>query len=293
MRALTRLILAVVLAAALGAAAGPPPAAVAHPQDGVKDADHDNVDDVPIGNDNCSRENGAFNPNQLDTDSDGLGDACDVDDDADALDDAVDNCPQSPNPSQRDTEGDGIGDPCDFDDDNDADPDQADNCRFVANADQRDTNGDGIGDACDPSTPRAAGAPDPPPAGTGAPPLSPSAPGTGPDATPDDGRAPRAVIRGLRSRVSTAELGGGLPVNLSCSERCTVGARLMAGRRSVGTGSAQLDAAGRTYVFVDLDRRVRRLARGKRMRTTLELSVVDSVGNRVRVRRTLTIVGGS
>ena len=285
-----RLLSAFVLAAALGAAAGPPPAALGHPADGVQDADHDNVQDPPFANDNCAGENGAFNPDQSDVDNDGLGDACDVDDDADGLDDAVDNCPQNANSSQRDSEGDGAGDPCDTDDDNDGVTDQRDNCRFIANADQKDTNGDSVGDPCDPTAPRAAPAPTEP--GT--------APVSGPPATAatpvaaDDGRRPRAVIRGLARRVNAADLGAGLAVGLSCSERCTVTALLRAGRRRVGDGSAALDDAGRTYVFVDLDRRImRRLKRGRSMRTTLELSVVDSAGNRVRVRRALTIVGGS
>lgn len=292
MRAAARLILAVVLAAALGAAAGPPPAAVAHPQDGVKDADHDNVDDPPFPNgiDNCAGENGAYNPDQLDTDADGFGDACDVDDDADGLDDAVDNCPRNANQSQRDTEGDGQGDPCDQDDDNDDVTDLRDNCRFVANPGQADADDDRVGDACDPDAPRAQPAapatPDPPPAAAVQPPA-------GPDAPADDGQEPRARISGLERTVRTGALGAGLAVPVTCSERCSMTALLRAGRRRVGTGTADLAAAGRTYVFVDLDRRVRRLARGKRMRTTLELSVVDAAGNRVRVRRTLTIVGGS
>jgi len=292
-----RLILVAVLAAALAAAAGTGtgpagPAlladAAAHPQDGVQDPDHDGVQDPPFADDNCAGENGAFNPDQSDIDGDGLGDACDVDDDADGLDDAVDNCPRSANVSQRDSEGDGIGDPCDLDDDNDDVTDQRDNCRFVANADQRDADDDHVGDACDPDAPRRAPAPTPQP---------PSGPGGTPDPAPgvpaDDGRKPRAVVRGLRRKVSAAELGSGLAVGLSCSERCTITAVLRAGRRRVGRGSGALDAAGRTYVFVDLDRRVRRLRRGRTLRTRLELAVVDSAGNRVRVRRALTIVGGS
>jgi subtilase family serine protease len=50
-----------------------------------------------------------------------------------------------------DTDGDGIGDACDPDDDNDGILDGVDNCRIVPNPDQADTDGDGIGDACDPT----------------------------------------------------------------------------------------------------------------------------------------------
>jgi hypothetical protein len=56
--------------------------------------------------------------------------------DGDGIDDAGDNCPQSPNADQTDADGDGIGDACD-------------NCRSTANADQADVDGDGVGDACD------------------------------------------------------------------------------------------------------------------------------------------------
>jgi hypothetical protein len=289
---MARAVLAVLVVAALGAATPAAPApglvgdAAAHPQDGVKDPDHDGVDDAPLGPDNCGGENGAYNPQQTDTDNDGLGDACDVDDDADGLDDAVDNCPQSANSSQRDSEGDGVGDPCDLDDDNDDVTDQRDNCRFAANADQRDADGDAVGDACDPDAPRDPGAPAPPR-------PTPPPDGTGEPAPPaDDGRDPRAVIRSLPRTIGKTELGAGLMVGLSCSERCTIAAVLRSGRRRVGRGAGELEAAGRTYVFVDVDRRaLRRLARGRRMRTRLELSVADATGNKVRVRRSLTIVG--
>jgi hypothetical protein len=71
-----------------------------------------------------------------------------VDQDGDGIPDKSDNCPRVPNPDQLDKNDNGIGDACE-DFDFDGVLNYLDNCPETANADQRDTDGDGIGDACD------------------------------------------------------------------------------------------------------------------------------------------------
>ncbi|HEX7174707.1 MAG TPA: thrombospondin type 3 repeat-containing protein [Pyrinomonadaceae bacterium] len=66
--------------------------------------------------------------------------------------DTADNCDFTANPDQADADGDGIGNACESDDDNDGVPDTADNCPLTPNPNQADFDGDGIGDTCDPQT---------------------------------------------------------------------------------------------------------------------------------------------
>jgi hypothetical protein len=75
-------------------------------------------------------------PNGTDSDSDGIADALDPDDDNDGVTDPQDNCPFDLNPGQKNRDRDAAGDACD-------------NCPALANSDQRDVDGDGRGDACD------------------------------------------------------------------------------------------------------------------------------------------------
>jgi hypothetical protein len=109
----------------------------------TQDTDSDGIADV---NDNCPVD---VNPDQLDSDDDGVGDVCDFDLDNDGIDDDSDNCPAVANSDQADSDNDNIGDVCDTDSDNDGIENVADNCPFAPNAGQQDGDGDGIGDACD------------------------------------------------------------------------------------------------------------------------------------------------
>jgi hypothetical protein len=76
------------------------------------------IDELGGLRDNCP---GIVNGDQTDSDSDGLGDMCDI-------------CPETPNrDNQNDSDGDGLGDACDDDDDNDGVDDVVDNCPLIPN----------------------------------------------------------------------------------------------------------------------------------------------------------------
>ncbi len=103
-------------------------------RDGSGDEDEDGVVD---GEDNCPCVD---NPDQVDTDLDGEGDACYGDLDYDGVDDYEDNCPLAANANQHDWDNDGIGDVCDGDVDGDGVVKENDSCQFTP-----------VGDVVDPA----------------------------------------------------------------------------------------------------------------------------------------------
>lgn len=135
------------------------------------DSDNDGFGDPGYPGNTCPPDNcpNTYNPDQLDSDQDGLGDACDncptianpdqLDADQDGVGDVCDNCPTIPNPNQLDSDLDGKADACDncptvanldqLDTDQDGIGDLCDNCPTVFNPDQADSNQNGIGDACE------------------------------------------------------------------------------------------------------------------------------------------------
>ena len=110
---------------------------------GAQNSDTDG-DGIENDSDNCAS---VANEDQLDTDSDGLGNACDADDDGDGVLDGPDAFPLDATET-LDTDGDAVGNNADTDDDDDGLTDQEES---VLGTDPliTDTDSDGVGDKGD------------------------------------------------------------------------------------------------------------------------------------------------
>jgi N-acetylneuraminic acid mutarotase len=124
-------------------------------------------DGVRVCGDDCNDANPAIHPGAAEV-CNGIDDNCDgnvdenalgVDTDADGVHNACDNCPTVANSTQTDIDGDHVGNACDncitianpsqADSDGDTRGNACDNCPTVPNLAQDDTDGDRVGDACD------------------------------------------------------------------------------------------------------------------------------------------------
>ncbi len=230
----------------------PPP-----PDDLDCDFVKDNVDNCPpLGYDDLRTRN----PNQEDSDHDGVGDWCQADDDGDGIDDwtdhnleyestkvKLDNCRTVANPGQEDDNNNRVGNVCERDDDRDGVLDSEDNCKGISNPSQADVDNDRIGDPCDAdadgdftrdSEDNCPGYPNPDQRdddrdGIGALCDADDTPAAMPAATPTpeatvstiDREAPRVTLS-VRGTQRVAEVEDGLIVRLRCSEACAAKAEL-------------------------------------------------------------------
>jgi hypothetical protein len=135
---------------ALATSEGPVTYTCAPPGSGTRMGINRDLDAVLDGTDNCPT---VPNDDQLDSNSNGVGNACETTDtDGDGVVDLSDNCVSAPNPLQENFDGDAQGDACDTDDDNDGllDIHETNTGTYVSptntgsNPFDADTDGDGL-----------------------------------------------------------------------------------------------------------------------------------------------------
>ena len=138
----------------------------------------------------------------------------------------------------------------------------ADNCPNVPNPTQDDANDNSVGAACDPG----------------------EAKGPSPAA---DKTKPRLLLSAT-GPARKALRATGLPLRLSCDEACTVTITLRAGRTTIGTAKAKLNAAGTVKARVRLTKKGKAaIARARSI--ALSATATDRSGNRGTDKLSLTL----
>lgn len=107
---------------------------------------------------------------------------------------------------------------------------------------------------------------------------------------PADTAAPGLTVAQLRSAKLRSLLRVGLRLRVTCSEGCTLAARVVAGRRVVGMARAvTTDLAGSTGLRVVFRSAAKKqLASVRRVRLTVVVTATDAAGNATTLRRSLT-----
>jgi hypothetical protein len=212
-----------------------------------------------------------------------------LDADLDGLRDTLDNCPKAVNPDQLDTDGDGQGNACDADDDGDGLPDAIE-LALGGNPLIADTDGDGRPDGVDSCLTLAAATADGCPAAQSATPQAPAGEKPADTTAPIlaiDGVAKtmkkKAFLKGVTATIACDEpctidgdlLGTARSVRLAAAFNLTLGTQSLA----LGGGPRKLT--------VKPSKRL--VGKAKKLTVQLRVTATDASGNRAKKTQTIKV----